>query len=150
MVLIIFSTNFLIPWTSIIASCSSTLTMANTCIPPGLVDYFISEDRPTAWEKPKCAGRAGAVGGYNPQKNPCGGAVFPEEYLECVDVRVVAGWNHRKGKNARKQRPKTFKPHRPVQAVDLPALVSRPSPLPVPVPSWSSTPSPLSSASAPK
>lgn len=61
-------------------------TAANTCNPPGVVEYFEGEDAPKAWGN--CKGQAGARGGYT--KTPLCGRKFPEEYYMCADIRIVA------------------------------------------------------------
>lgn len=64
-------------------------TAANTCNPPGVVEYFTGEDRPKNWGT--CKGQAGAIGGYTSVQKPCGGSRFPEEYLQCADITILPG-----------------------------------------------------------
>lgn len=59
---------------------------ANTCNPPGLLDYFLGGDRPI-W--PQCKGQGGAVGGFTQVQKDCGGDVFPEEYWQCSDIGIA-------------------------------------------------------------
>lgn len=61
-------------------------TAANTCNPPGVVDYFKGPDRPRWWGR--CKGQGGARGGFVDAHRPCGGGRFPEEYLECADIQI--------------------------------------------------------------
>lgn len=63
-------------------------TAANVCNPPGTAKYFTGPSRPSHWSR--CRGQAGAIGGYSKVQKTCGGNRFPEEYLQCADVRVVA------------------------------------------------------------
>ncbi|CAN8071790.1 unnamed protein product [Agarophyton chilense] len=58
---------------------------ANTCNPPGVLDYFDSKDRPT-WGT--CRGQGGAKGGVTRIQPPCGGNLFPEEYIQCADISI--------------------------------------------------------------
>lgn len=69
-------------------------TAASICNPPGVVEYFTGRDRPRNWGK--CKGQASARGGYVSFARPCRRNLFPEEYLQCADVRVM-----RKGQRAR-------------------------------------------------
>lgn len=64
-------------------------TAANTCNPPGVVDYFEGPDGPH-W--PSCRGQGGAIGGYTTKQRECGGENFPEEYWQCSDIRIVANF----------------------------------------------------------
>lgn len=59
-------------------------TAANTCNPPGIVEYFEGPHRPKKWGD--CPGQGGAIGGYA-RKGPCG-EDFPEEYNLCSDIRI--------------------------------------------------------------
>lgn len=61
-------------------------TAANTCNPPGVVEYFESENAPR-W--PPCQGQGGAIGGYTAVQAPCHGDKFPEEYWQCSDIRII-------------------------------------------------------------
>lgn len=63
-------------------------TAANTCNPPGLYDYFTGPDRPLRWLRSQCRGQGGAVGGFAARRQTCGGSRFPEEYLQCADIRI--------------------------------------------------------------
>lgn len=58
---------------------------ANTCNPPGVMDYFDSPNRPH-WGT--CWGQGSAKGGVARNKPPCGGYRFPEEYIQCSDIRI--------------------------------------------------------------
>lgn len=64
-------------------------TAANNCNPPGVVDYFTGGDRPRAWLASRCRGQGGAVGGFAAGQKECGGDRFPEEYLQCADIRIL-------------------------------------------------------------
>ena len=62
-------------------------TSANSCNPPGVVEYFDGPDRPRGWGN--CRGQAGARGGVARNQKPCGGrAKVPEEYMSCADIRI--------------------------------------------------------------
>lgn len=58
---------------------------ANSCNPPGVIEYF---DGPNAPRWGDCVGQAGAIGGVTRVQKPCGPDRFPEEYLACADVRI--------------------------------------------------------------
>ncbi|KAI0560096.1 Lytic polysaccharide mono-oxygenase [Gracilaria domingensis] len=58
---------------------------ANTCNPPGMLDYFDGPNRPH-WGT--CSGQGGARGGVSRNKPPCGRYNFPEEYVQCADIRI--------------------------------------------------------------
>lgn len=62
-------------------------TAANSCNPPGVVDYFTGLDRPSHW--PRCIGQGGARQGWTAVQKTCGGEKFSEEYYQCADVRVI-------------------------------------------------------------
>lgn len=65
-------------------------TAANSCNPPGVIEYYDGPDRPRAWGN--CWGQAGAKGGVAREQRPCGGLDrFPEEYLQCADIRITRG-----------------------------------------------------------
>ncbi|CAN8062580.1 unnamed protein product [Agarophyton chilense] len=57
----------------------------NTCNPPGVLDYFDGQDRPN-WGT--CPGQGSARGGVSRNKPPCGGYHFPEEYIQCADIKI--------------------------------------------------------------
>lgn len=59
---------------------------ANSCNPPGFVEYFEKYPLP-AWGQ--CPGDGGAFGGRNPVLSKCGGKEFPEEFWMCADVQVT-------------------------------------------------------------
>lgn len=59
-------------------------TTGNYCNPPGVLEYFTGPDKPS-WGK--CVGSGGAIGGYSAVQKECGER-FPEEYVQCADVRV--------------------------------------------------------------
>ena len=61
---------------------------ANSCNPPGIVDYYQGRNKPR-W--PPCRGQGGAVIGYVKNQRSCGGNRFPEEYWQCADVSIVGG-----------------------------------------------------------
>ncbi|PXF41825.1 hypothetical protein BWQ96_08444 [Gracilariopsis chorda] len=58
---------------------------ANTCNPPGVLDYFDGPNRP-AWGS--CSGQGGAKGGVTRIQPPCGRNRFPEEYMQCADIAI--------------------------------------------------------------
>lgn len=63
-------------------------TSANTCNPPGVVDYFDGPDKPN-WGS--CTGQGGARGGVARNQRACGGKnnpKWPEEYMQCADVQI--------------------------------------------------------------
>lgn len=62
-------------------------TSANSCNPPGVIEYFEGPDRPRNWGR--CRGQAGSIGGYTKVQLPCGEKKFAEEYLNCADVRII-------------------------------------------------------------
>lgn len=62
---------------------------ANTCNPPGVLDYFDGPDRPRSWGD--CGGQGNARGGVSRVQRPCGAEWSPEEYYQCADVRIVTG-----------------------------------------------------------
>lgn len=59
---------------------------ANSCNPPGFIEYFERYPMP-GWGK--CGGDGGAIGGRNPTLSKCGGSTFPEEFWMCADVQVT-------------------------------------------------------------
>lgn len=59
---------------------------ANTCNPPGVLEYFDGEYAPR-WGN--CKGQGGAIGGVARQQRPCEGSRFPEEYYQCADIAVM-------------------------------------------------------------
>lgn len=59
-------------------------TAANSCNPPGIVEYFEGPYGPKKWGN--CPGQARARGGYA-NNGPCG-MKFPEEYNLCSDIRI--------------------------------------------------------------
>lgn len=58
---------------------------ANSCNPPGFIDYFKRYPM-KVWGK--CPGDGGSLGGRNPTLGECGGPSFPEEFWGCADVSV--------------------------------------------------------------
>lgn len=62
-------------------------TAANSCNPPGVVEYFNGPSRPMHW--PNCVGQGGARRGWTSDQKTCGGERFPEEYYQCADVKIV-------------------------------------------------------------
>lgn len=63
---------------------------ANTCNPPGVIEFFEGPRGPLNWGK--CKGQGGAVGGYTKVQKPCGARYkrFPEEYYQCSDIRIIS------------------------------------------------------------
>lgn len=61
-------------------------TSANSCNPPGVIDYFDGDDRPKNWGS--CVGHGGARGGVARGQQPCSKHRFPEEYLQCADIAI--------------------------------------------------------------
>lgn len=59
---------------------------ANSCNPPGFVEYF-KQFPMEGWGT--CPGDGGALGGRNPTIVKCGGGNFPEEFWNCADVAVT-------------------------------------------------------------
>lgn len=60
---------------------------ANTCNPPGVLDYYDGPHGPLSWGA--CRGQGGARGGVTRNKKPCGGTEnFAEEYYQCADIRI--------------------------------------------------------------
>lgn len=59
---------------------------ANSCNPPGVVEFFEGPRGPTSWGR--CPGQGGALGGYTSVQKDCGGSRFPEEYYQCADIRI--------------------------------------------------------------
>lgn len=62
-------------------------TTANSCNPPGLLEYF---DAPYAPKWGICEGQGGAIGGVTRVQQNCSSDRFPEEYLQCADVQIYA------------------------------------------------------------
>lgn len=60
----------------------------NICNADGSLEYFSGPDRPVQWEESQCKGGAGAIGGINKERVRCG-EKFPEEYLQCSDIRIT-------------------------------------------------------------
>lgn len=58
----------------------------NYCNLKGVEEYFTSPHAPS-WGD--CPGQGGARGGWVSGKPDCGGEMFPEEYWQCADVRIV-------------------------------------------------------------
>lgn len=78
---------------------------ANTCNPPGVLSYFNGPDRPRNWGQ--CPGQGGALGGVTRDQRPCAAKRFPEEYLQCADIRILPGGDRSNGhSNGRKGTPK--------------------------------------------
>lgn len=59
---------------------------ANTCNPPGVIDFFEGPNGPKTWGD--CFGQGGAKGGYSKVQKPCGPDRNPEEYYQCADVAI--------------------------------------------------------------
>ncbi|KAI0557180.1 Lytic polysaccharide mono-oxygenase cellulose-degrading [Gracilaria domingensis] len=64
---------------------------ANTCNPPGVIDFYDGPDRPRNWGQ--CFGQSGARGGVTRVQKPCGPTRNPEEYYQCADVRILPRTN---------------------------------------------------------
>lgn len=62
-------------------------TAANSCNPPGVIEYFDGPDGPKNWGD--CPGQGGAKGGVARNQGPCGKERFAEEYLQCSDIKVL-------------------------------------------------------------
>lgn len=62
-------------------------TAANSCNPPGVIEYFDGPDRPRNWGN--CPGQGGAIGGVARNHKTCGVDKFPEEYLQCSDIKIL-------------------------------------------------------------
>lgn len=62
---------------------------ANSCNPPGVIEFFEGPRGPLNWRN--CKGQGGALGGYTKVQKPCGAKNdrFPEEYYQCSDIRIV-------------------------------------------------------------
>lgn len=60
---------------------------ANSCNPPGVLEYFDGPDRPRAWGT--CFSQGGGSGGVTRVQKACGGRRFPEEYINCADIRIT-------------------------------------------------------------
>lgn len=59
---------------------------ANTCNPPGVINFYEGENGPKNWEQ--CPGQGGAKGGYTKVQKDCSKDRFPEEYYQCADIRI--------------------------------------------------------------
>lgn len=61
---------------------------ANSCNPPGVVEYF---DGPRGPLWGNCRGQAGAIGGVTRVQQQCGTSrdKFPEEFIQCADIQIV-------------------------------------------------------------
>jgi len=58
---------------------------ANSCNPPGFLDFF--ENHPMdKWGK--CGGDGGTIGGRNTGTAECGGKISPEEFWNCADIEI--------------------------------------------------------------
>ncbi|PXF45207.1 hypothetical protein BWQ96_05037 [Gracilariopsis chorda] len=92
---------------------------ANTCNPPGVLDYYDGPYGPLNWGT--CRGQGGAQGGVTRNKKPCGGTEqFAEEYYQCADIRIERFDGPRSGR-------------RPVSAEEIdPSATPLPSSEPVP------------------
>lgn len=84
---------------------------ANTCNPPGVIEYFDGPDRPRGWGR--CPGQGGAIGGVARNQRPCGGRRFPEEYLQCADVRILKRGSLTKPTKSPPRKEKPSSPSRP-------------------------------------
>lgn len=84
---------------------------ANSCNPPGFIEYF--QRFPMAkWGR--CPGDGGAFGARNPVLSKCGGPTFPEEFWMCADVRVTGnGVSAPSGGAPQEPEPKKQQPERP-------------------------------------
>lgn len=98
-------------------------TSANSCNPPGVVEYF---DGPDAPDWGSCKGQGGALGGVTRVQKPCGGFdKVPEEYHQCADIAIESAGRDRSAP----RKPET-------ESAPLPS----PSASPMPTPSASATP----------
>lgn len=106
---------------------------ANTCNPPGVVDYFNDPTTKPDWGS--CKGQNGAVGGYSRRAKECGISDkpqhYPEQFLQCADISI--------GKKIDLSPTKTPTPSPNKSIV--------PSPTPTPSPNKSFVPSPTPTAS---
>lgn len=59
--------------------------VANSCMPPGVTDFFKGPRGPRWGE---CEGQGGAIGGYRRWPQLCGGKRFAEEYYQCADIGI--------------------------------------------------------------
>lgn len=117
---------------------------ANTCNPPGVVDYFEGPSGPKNWGS--CRGQGGAEGGYTRVQPECGGRIFPEEYHQCADIAIkpLSG-----GRSSARDEPEQEPEQAPVEALETPtpAVTVTPTPTatatPTPTASPSETPTPL-------
>lgn len=108
-------------------------TSANTCNPPGVIEFF---DSPIGPKWGSCRGQGGAVGGVARNQRSCGGNVFPEEYLHCIDISI--------GSTASGGRSEPRDSETPAPP---PSKTPAPSPTKTPYPKKSSPPSPTPSKS---
>ena len=78
---------------------------ANSCNPPGLVNFFKSNRSPK-WGN--CKGQGEAIGGWRRWEQQCGGKRFSEEFYQCSDVRILPRLqqNKQKKKNNRNKQNK--------------------------------------------
>lgn len=64
---------------------------ANSCNPPGVIRYHTGPHRPERWRP--CNGQGGAVKGFTMKQKTCNETIFPEEYVQCSDIRILpTGW----------------------------------------------------------
>ncbi len=97
---------------------------ANSCNPPGHLDYFKRYPM-KAWGM--CIGDGGARGGRNPALAECGAGGFPEEFWGCADVSVGAGG--RAPGVASPMSPPPPPPRSPQRLAPSPSLSPLPQPL---------------------
>ncbi len=107
-------------------------TSANTCSPPGYVDYFEGPRGPKWWGE--CKGQSGARGGWvrGSWHKTCGGNEFPEEYYQCLDIAISPG-----NGGAASERTRTISPTpaAPTPAAPTPVVPTPAAPTPmVPTP----------------
>lgn len=105
---------------------------AHRCNDVGMINYFTGNDAPQ-WGH--CVGAPGSVGGFNKNLPVCGRSNFPQEYVQCADIRIVRNFSPASGNSA--------------SPTTSPTSASRPSPtvsqqpFRSPAPSYSPTPAQL-------
>lgn len=72
-------------------------TTAHSCNPRGILEYYNGPDKPN-WGC--CKGQGGASGGFSTVQKACEKKRFPEEYLQCADIKISP---RRKKKGAKKR-----------------------------------------------
>lgn len=59
---------------------------ANSCAPPGFLDFFVRNNNPFGTT---CPSDGGGKGAHRPGMTECRGSLVPEEFWSCADVRIV-------------------------------------------------------------